>query len=72
MFSSEFCEISKNTFFTEHLWETASLLSVNNLWKAAAESNKLKSTLGFNTQNELLSTKVTQIFFWTPFLNDIK
>ena len=24
VFSSEFCEISKNTFFTEHLWATAS------------------------------------------------
>ena len=24
VFSSEFCEISKNTFFTEHLWTTAS------------------------------------------------
>ena len=24
MFSYEFCEISKNTFFTEYLWETAS------------------------------------------------
>ena len=24
MFSYEFCEISKNTFFTEHLWTTAS------------------------------------------------
>ena len=24
MFSCEFCEISKNTFFTEHLWVTAS------------------------------------------------
>ena len=24
LFSYEFCEISKNTFFTEHLWETAS------------------------------------------------
>ena len=24
MFSFEFCEISKNTFFTEHLWTTAS------------------------------------------------
>ena len=23
MFSSEFCKSSKNTFFTEHLWETA-------------------------------------------------
>ena len=24
LFSCEFCEISKNTFFTEHLWATAS------------------------------------------------
>ena len=24
MFSCEFCEISKNTFFTEHIWATAS------------------------------------------------
>ena len=24
VFSCEFCEISKNTFFTEHLWATAS------------------------------------------------
>ena len=24
MFSCEFCEISKNTFFTEHLWTNAS------------------------------------------------
>ena len=24
MFSCEFCEISKNSFFTEHLWATAS------------------------------------------------
>ena len=25
MFSCEFCEISKNTYFTEHLWTTASV-----------------------------------------------
>ena len=25
MFSREFCEISKNTFFTEHFWATASM-----------------------------------------------
>ena len=24
VFSCEFCEISKNTFFTEHLWTSAS------------------------------------------------
>ena len=27
LFSYEFCEISKNTFFTEHLWATASKTS---------------------------------------------
>ena len=26
MFSCEFCEISKNIFFTEHVWATASVL----------------------------------------------
>ena len=25
VFFCEFCEISKNTFFTEHLWTTASI-----------------------------------------------
>ena len=25
MFSCEFCEISKNTFFTEHFWTTSSV-----------------------------------------------
>ena len=29
VFSCEFCEISKNTFFTEHLWTTASEVSQN-------------------------------------------
>ena len=28
VFSCEFCEISKNTFFTEHRWATASALSI--------------------------------------------
>ena len=27
VFSCEFCEISKNTFFAEHLWTTASNVS---------------------------------------------
>ena len=32
MFSCEFCEISKSTFFTEHLWATAfvNLITCNN------------------------------------------
>ena len=28
VFSCEFCEISKNTFFTEHFWTTASELNI--------------------------------------------
>ena len=27
VFSCEFCEISKNTFFTEHFWATASIIN---------------------------------------------
>ena len=30
VFSYEFCEISKNTFFTEHLWATASVQCFKN------------------------------------------
>ena len=29
VFSSEFCEISKNTFFTEHLWATTSVVYIS-------------------------------------------
>ena len=39
MFSCEFCKTSKNTFFTEHLWATASAI-----WLALVK----KSLLEFN------------------------
>ena len=29
MFSCEFCKISKNTFLTEHLWATGSVIIMN-------------------------------------------
>ena len=35
VFSREFCEISKNTFFTEHLWATASEDEIQCTCKAA-------------------------------------
>ena len=31
VFSCEFCEISKNTFFTKNLWATASILTCNGI-----------------------------------------
>ena len=33
VFSCEFCKVSKNTFFTEHLWATA---SEEHLWMTAS------------------------------------
>ena len=45
VFSYEFCEISKNTFFTEHVWTTAS-----DCWTESVEieisehGNKLSTT----------------------------
>ena len=32
MSSCEFCEISKNTFFTEHLWTTGSVVHLYSWW----------------------------------------
>ena len=31
MLSCEFCVIFKNTFFTEHLWTTASIISITDI-----------------------------------------
>ena len=48
-FSCEFCEIFKNTFFTDHLWATAS----NNF--------KLEDELGFTSN--YISLQGRQVFF---------
>ena len=40
VFSCEFCEISKNTFFTEHLRATASALYHNSLKETCQEKTK--------------------------------
>ena len=45
-FSGEFCEISKNNFFTEHVWATASVLC----WFCF--------TLDFQTSFEYIFTKI--------------
>ena len=43
VFSCEFCEISKNAFFTEHLWATASFFDWRGnitLWLRSLEVKK--------------------------------
>ena len=42
MFSSEFFEISKNSFFTEYLWTTASERKGNNVLKTVELIAKVK------------------------------
>ena len=52
VFSSEFCEISKNTFFTEHLWATVSML-FKNLPFCVGYWHVLEYNLGGQTQSTL-------------------
>ena len=49
MFSYEFCEISKNTLFTEHLWTTAPV-------KRAPYSWNLRSTWYFSAKYRFKKT----------------
>ena len=51
VFSWKFCEISKNTFFTEHLWGTASE-SFKNLLQSSFSSKYVR---GFNENLEAFS-----------------
>ena len=43
VFSCEFCEISKNTFFTEHVWATASVHEA--LYKVGMQSGCIYCTI---------------------------
>ena len=45
VFSYEFCEISKNIFFTEHLWTTASEIPI----KDNTEKHAYKLLIGPNS-----------------------
>ena len=54
MFSCEFCEIPKNTFFTEHIWTTASeiiqkVASVKNFTQNFVSVFYLENTLYLRT-----------------------
>ena len=39
-FSCEFCENSKNTFLTEHLWSTAFERDIRTLWKLDRQTDR--------------------------------
>ena len=50
MFSCEFCEIVKNTFFTVHLWTTAYVNYVEKLSISYSYEIITQSTLNANTK----------------------
>ena len=54
MLSFEFCEISKNAFFTEHLWETASAVSNSTLESAITCTQNLEEAFLQNATSGLL------------------
>ena len=45
MFSSGFCEMSKNSLFADHLWETASAMTVSEVCLAFCQTSMVKSFL---------------------------
>ena len=51
VFSGEFCEISKNTFFIEHLRTTVSYRSVVNVWYTASVSVRSRQRRKFVQSN---------------------
>ena len=58
MFSCEFCEIFKNTFYREHLWATA---SENN-------KNNINNILSVNNVNALVQVLPLHSFIYIPCL----
>ena len=56
MFSCEFCEISKNTFFTELLWATVSAINKDGV----AISKNLVNINPFNANSTKLSNTLKQ------------
>ena len=72
VFSCEFCEISKNTFFTEHVWTTASLVWENQIKKLEKHncpsfrktySTSRKSIGGHKKKEKNSKTKTTALTF---------
>ena len=69
MFFSEFCEISKNTFFTEHLWTTASGCFIV-IWlteKEWGEYPKYNNGLEVRSSDKII---LTQSEFYGLFLRE--
>ena len=63
VFFCEFCEIFKNTFFTEHLWMTASVNSSETCWlkRLIKETKQHKKTVPYLTELPFLLLRVSAL-----------
>ena len=62
MFSCEFCQISKNTFFTEHLWATAPIfIFVNDLSQITRKASRKIDALARATPDMNISKRCASI-----------
>ena len=62
MFSCEFCQISKNTFFTEHLWATAPIfIFVNHLSQTTRKASRKIDALARATPDMNISKRCAPI-----------
>ena len=62
MFSCEFCQISKNTFFTEHLWATAPIfIFVNDLSQITRKASRKIDALARATPDMNISKRCAPI-----------
>ena len=62
MFSCEFCQISKNTFFTEHLWATAPIfIFVNHLSQITRKASRKIDALARATPDMNISKRCAPI-----------
>ena len=68
MFSCEFCEISKNTFFTEHVWTIASYIQnqrhIQNSIGVYSEPCQTSTMEGFKKQ--LTAITIVERFIYFP------
>ena len=72
VFSCEFCEISKNTFFTEHLWVTPSEASGELFRSEFLVKYCLENTYGLQVFSEVKSRIYFVLTHYWPVFPDIQ
>ena len=71
VFSCQFCEISKNTFFTEHLWTTVLLLLNSNYIQAYPQVSLRQFFRSLKEISEILENSMVKVTVVTKIITHI-